>query len=131
MDEETTNVLVVDDDPFVREMIEFILQDAGFHVDTAEDGEQALDKIRSDTDFHIVISDMHMPRMNGMELAAQIRKAGKTIPFLLLTGESGTSSSASLLSSDVKSDISAFLIKDESLQDLIVTSVRNVMKAKV
>jgi DNA-binding NtrC family response regulator len=126
MDVEAVSVLLVDDDPFVREMIECILQDAGFHVDTAEDGEQALTKIRSGADFQIVISDMHMPRMNGMELAGEIRKAGKRIPFLMLTGESDISS----FSSGVKSDISAFLIKDESLQDLIVTSVRKVMRDK-
>lgn len=124
MSEEKGTILLVDDDPFVREMMAFILQDAGFHVEMAENGKEAMSLIQSGTDFNLVVSDMNMPEMGGVELAAQIRKDGKTIPFIMLTGDNDTSS----ISSEAKSCVSAFLVKDEGIQDSIVASVESVLK---
>ena len=63
----------------------------GFHVITANDGEQALEKLHIQNEhrpFHLVLTDHSMPKMTGLELAAQIEKDMPHIPFILLSGYS-------------------------------------------
>ena len=79
-------VLVVDDSLSQRRALEQLLHDTGFHVISARDGIEAvemLDKTKPD----IVLTDLEMPRMNGIELASHIRsKEGtKTIPVIMIT----------------------------------------------
>jgi diguanylate cyclase (GGDEF)-like protein len=79
-------VLVVDDDPLMRERLEVLVMAAGFEVSTATSGREALEKLRRDY-CPIVISDWSMPDMNGVELCRAIR--AESFPgyvyFLLLT----------------------------------------------
>lgn len=65
-------ILIVDDEPSIREFLAFVLEDEGFSVSTAADGIEALDAIeRRHTD--IVLTDLMMPRMDGFELIRQLR----------------------------------------------------------
>ncbi len=66
-------VLVVDDDAVIRQLICVNLELEGFEVHTAEDGQDALDKIR-DVDPVVVTLDIMMPRLDGWETAARLRK---------------------------------------------------------
>ncbi len=66
-------VLVVDDDAVIRQLIVVNLELEGFEVHTAEDGQDALDKIR-DVDPAVVTLDIMMPRLDGWETAARLRK---------------------------------------------------------
>jgi putative two-component system response regulator len=66
-------VLIVDDDEYARAILRHSVQEAGYDVDEAEDGEQALERVRSGN-YRIVISDWEMPRMNGLELCRHIRR---------------------------------------------------------
>jgi DNA-binding NtrC family response regulator len=78
-------VLVVDDLPFVRQALSEWLRSRRFHVLEAEDGRQALERIRRDAP-DIVISDMIMPGMDGLELLKKARAFKADLPFLIVTG---------------------------------------------
>jgi chemotaxis protein histidine kinase CheA len=79
-----THVVVADDSPVVTEMVAELLTSAGFSVEVARDGLQALAAIeRREPD--LVLSDLEMPNMNGLELLTAIRKRSQTLPVVMLT----------------------------------------------
>ena len=82
---ETLRVLVVEDEPRVREVVVGYLDAAGHQVAEAEDGERALAAFSSD-DFDLVITDRAMPGMSGDHLAAEIRRRSPDTPIVMLTG---------------------------------------------
>jgi len=79
------NVLVVDDEVVVQDLLTKILVKQGYEVSTADDGVEALDKIKQ-TDFDMVIMDLKMPRMGGMELLREIKKLKKECITVVVTG---------------------------------------------
>ncbi|WP_172566550.1 response regulator [Vibrio fluvialis] len=83
-----TKILAVDDSISIRQMVSHTLMDAGYEVETANDGREALTKAQS-TKFDVVISDVNMPNMGGFELVKAIRgnPQYKFIPILMLTTE--------------------------------------------
>lgn len=82
-------ILAVDDSASMRQMVSFTLKGAGHDVTEAVDGKEALGIAEGDT-FDLVLSDVNMPNMNGIELVTELRKldAYKFIPILMLTTES-------------------------------------------
>lgn len=86
----TKQALVVDDSVTMQNMVSMALKEIGFEVTTASDGIEALQKAEKAT-FDIVITDINMPNMDGIELIRCLRElpACKTIPVLVLTTESG------------------------------------------
>ena len=75
-------ILVVDDDRTIREGISEYLSEFGYNVIEAEDGEEALSKFNND--INLVILDVQMPFLNGLEVLREIRKKSK-LPILILT----------------------------------------------
>lgn len=84
---ETYKILVVDDEPDIRHLLGIVLEKEGYTVIEAENGEQALELVRSDPDFSLIIMDIMMPVMNGVNAAAEIR-AISSLPILFLTAKS-------------------------------------------
>lgn len=82
------NILVVDDSESIREIVSHTLKNNGFNVLSGNDGKDAL-KHFTGTNIHLVVTDLHMPVMNGIELIKEIRKMKKYehIPILFLTTE--------------------------------------------
>lgn len=81
-----TTILLVDDDIQSLESTRKILEHAGYAVETAADGQQAIDRIRTDSaQIRLVISDVRMPRMTGLEFLRALRHSGKTMPVVLMT----------------------------------------------
>lgn len=78
-------VLIVDDEPMVREVIAAYLRDDGHIVDTAVDGRDGLEQLRA-ASFDLVVTDRGMPKMGGDELAAAIKEICPDTPVMLLTG---------------------------------------------
>ena len=77
-------VLVVDDEENLRHMIAMLLDEEGYQVDQAEDGAAALARLdESPSDF--VVSDLRMPKMDGMELLAALGKRTDELTFILMT----------------------------------------------
>jgi two-component system, NtrC family, response regulator HydG len=80
----TPHVLVVDDDAAVRYTLRNVLEDAGLSVDEAEDGEAALAKLSEQT-FHLVLSDLRMPKIDGLELLRRMRGLEHAPRLILIT----------------------------------------------
>ena len=81
-------ILVVDDDPQIRRVMRVTLTGQGYEVDDARSGEDALETLREER-FDLVLLDMNMPRMSGLELLEAMKKdaAMKKIPVVLVTTE--------------------------------------------
>lgn len=81
-------ILTVDDSASVRQVVSFALRDAGYETLEAVDGRDALTKLSGN--IHLVVTDVNMPNMNGIELIRHIRAgaANKYVPIIVLTTES-------------------------------------------
>ena len=89
----TRTVLVVDDSPTVRQLIELNLRKVpGLRVVMASDGREALEKMKAESPV-LVLTDINMPNMNGLELVAAIREKDKKTPIIVITtkGDPGDS----------------------------------------
>jgi two-component system chemotaxis response regulator CheY len=83
-------ILVVDNEADVRKSVRLVLTKAGYDVREAEDGDSAITQIRSnDNPFKVtlIICDIHMPKVNGMEAIAYFRQEFPSVPVIVLTGE--------------------------------------------
>ncbi|MBP3965139.1 response regulator transcription factor [Paenibacillus lignilyticus] len=83
-----TKLLIVDDDPHIRELISLLLAAEGFEIVEAGDGKEALAVLES-TQVQLVILDVMMPNMDGWELCKEIRD-GMELPVLMLTAKGET-----------------------------------------
>jgi len=77
-------VLVVEDEPAIREVVADLLQDEGYAVRQASDGLQAIDELEVD-DVDLVLSDVRMPRLDGPSLAHRLRRRGHAVPVVLMS----------------------------------------------
>lgn len=77
-------VLIVDDDELQRQLLAETLAEEGYHTSTAEDGLAALEAIKP---FHpdVILTDLNMPRMDGIELITELRRRESSIPVIVLT----------------------------------------------
>lgn len=80
-------VLIVDDDPNIREVISVLLSSEGYDVDAAENGQMAVDKVYNGGEYDIVCLDIMMPDMDGIEVCTKIRQKSN-VPVLFLTAKS-------------------------------------------
>ena len=81
-------ILLVEDDPSIREVTAIGLGAAGFAVTTAEDGVVALDRFRAEP-FDLILLDVMLPRLDGYEVCRQIRRTS-TVPVVMLTARADT-----------------------------------------
>jgi CheY-like chemotaxis protein len=79
------SVLLVDDDPSLRELLSIRLEKAGFETHEAEDGIDGLAKLRDGLP-NVIISDLQMPRMSGSEFVSVVRRRFPSIPVIVLAG---------------------------------------------
>jgi CheY-like chemotaxis protein len=82
--ETTPTVLVVEDEPAIREVVADLLQDEGYAVRQASDGLQAIDELEVD-EVDLVLSDVRMPRLDGPSLARRLRRHGYAVPVVLMS----------------------------------------------
>ncbi|MBP9087517.1 MAG: response regulator [Kofleriaceae bacterium] len=89
------SVLVVDDDLDIREYLQDFLQAEGYRVETLGDPSAAIERLREEV-FHLLVLDLMMPKLSGLELLAQVRAVDSDIAVIVLTGfpslETATSS---------------------------------------
>lgn len=78
-------VMVVDDEENIRDVLSNYLDSLGYIVETANDGEDALSKFKRGG-FDLIISDLLMPTVDGLELLKQVRELDKEVIFLMITG---------------------------------------------
>jgi len=82
---EPTHILIVDDDQAIRDLLSEGLSDIGYFCDTAGDGLEGLGKVRANG-FHLVVSDIDMPEMDGVHLLQEIKKIRPDTEIIMLTG---------------------------------------------
>ncbi|TVQ59655.1 MAG: DNA-binding response regulator [Spirulina sp. DLM2.Bin59] len=116
----TTRVLVVEDEDLIREMVSLALQEQGYHVVTATDGRVALNLLKESQmslqlAFDLVILDLMLPQVNGLDLCRLLRYQGDTIPILILSAKA--SETDRVLGLEVGAD--DYLTKPFSMRELI------------
>ncbi len=82
-------VLVVDDDPFIREIVSRLLTAHGYDCQVAVDGQEAVERL-VENEFDVVITDMMMPRLDGMQLLAHVNERYPGTDVLVITGHTET-----------------------------------------
>jgi DNA-binding NtrC family response regulator len=84
-------ILVADDEKHIAEGLQMLLADEGYEVDTATDGNIAW-KLAQDGDYGVVLADLRMPEVDGLELFSRMRKAGIASEMIIITGEGSVES---------------------------------------
>ena len=106
-------ILVVDDEENIREIITEFLDTLGYNVISARDGEEAL-RMCTKYSFDLVITDIRMPKLNGLKLLQMLKQIFPTLPVILMTGYQPSKSQEEAMTT--KAD--AYLLKPFSLSSL-------------
>jgi CheY-like chemotaxis protein len=80
-------IVIADDDAPCREALRDIVQPAGYHTLLASCGEEALDIVRREPRIHLVLLDMHMPRLTGLETSQLLHQLDAMLPTVLVTAD--------------------------------------------
>jgi len=87
-------LMIVDDSSTMRKIIMRVLRQADIACDSiveAGNGVEALEALTSNPDVELILSDVNMPEMNGIDLVKNVRDQGKSIPIIMITTEGGDS----------------------------------------
>ncbi|MCL4235164.1 MAG: sigma-54 dependent transcriptional regulator, partial [Deltaproteobacteria bacterium] len=79
-------ILVADDEPNMREALELTLARMGFDVTLATDGQEALARLHSSDPFRLLVTDVNMPRVDGMEVLREAQRIRPAMPVVVITG---------------------------------------------
>jgi DNA-binding response OmpR family regulator len=80
-------ILLIEDDPDITELVRINLEDAGYRLDSAADGEKGLETALAQ-EIDLVILDLQLPRMDGLEVCRQLQQRKRHLPILMLTSRS-------------------------------------------
>ena len=116
-------VLVVDDDPTQRRLVQAVLDREGYAVVHAESGGEAIDRLTKGGGADVVLLDMVMPRMSGLECLAELRTAGVTTPVIVLTANGGIETVVKAMQAGAQD----FFIKPASPERILV-GIRNALQ---
>lgn len=83
--EHIKKILVVDDEMGIRSLISELLESEGFEVRAAKDGQESLDEMERE-DFDLVITDIQMPRLDGLAMVKAMKRAGRKEKIIIMTG---------------------------------------------
>ncbi|MDX2018943.1 MAG: response regulator [Deltaproteobacteria bacterium] len=119
-------ILVVDDSPSVRQQVSMSLTQAGYDVVEAGDGTEGVSKIASDRAIGLVICDVNMPRMNGLEMIEVVKKepSNASLPIIVLTSEG----QPALIERAKKAGAKGWIVKPFKA-DLLVAAVKKLLAA--
>jgi len=118
-------VLVVDDEPDIRRVVKMTLQKAGYEVLEAENGEKAIEVINAGENrllLDVVICDIRMPKVNGVEAVAYFRSHYPRVPLIVLTGFPDTDMATSFLRQGVV-DYLVKPIEGEKLKSAVARAI--------
>mgnify|MGYP006304470471 CR=1 FL=1 len=118
LSEVAVDVLVVDDDPIIRELLQRILSREGFSVEAVESVDRALETLEN-RKFSVVISDVEMPERNGFELLEYLRENNPRLPVLMITGKSEKYTRGQILSAGARGFITKPFKNTEIVEKVI------------
>lgn len=118
-------ILLVDDDPLLVRMYQKKLENDGYNVETADDGEQAIRKI-NDSKPDLILLDVMMPKVNGYEVLKNIKNndSTKNIPVILLTN---VGSSDEDVEKGLELGAVAYLVKAGNRPSAIISKVKEIL----
>jgi len=121
-----SKILIIEDEEPIRRVLVRILtdEDSSFEIHEASDGKKGLDLIKNDS-YDLVLCDIKMPKVDGIELLQKTRKTNSTIPFIMLTGHGNIETAVE----SMKLGAYDFISKPPDLNRLI-NSVRNALEKK-
>lgn len=117
-------ILVVDDDALAGEMTAALLEGLGYEPLLAENGVEALEKLAADAAIDMIISDLNMPLISGIDLFREIRAQGIGLPFMLLTGDDPDRAGGPR---QQEPGLDACLLKDFSLEETLPKIIAEVL----
>ena len=125
MEGPSPKVLVVDDQFTVRELQRSILEAAGYRVETARDGREALARVTGEPDISLVVTDVEMPEMDGIELLLAIRRddVRPSLPVVVVTSRVGEEHR----SRGLQAGADAYIVKDEFDQATLLDTVDRLL----
>ncbi len=113
--DEPFSILIVDDNREIRGILEEYLREEGYLAQGAADGKEALAKY-AETPFDLIITDLNMPGMTGIELVKEIAKGENTTEFIIITGYASLDSAIE----SVKAGAFDYLVKPFRIEELKV-----------
>ena len=119
---EGTRILVIEDDPDMRFILQKVLEKIGYRVQAVESGLKGLEAIRGER-FHLAIVNIKMPVMGGEETIREMRKIDPQIPVVVVTG------SPEWLTEELKAQIQGWIYKPFRLKEL-GSLVRDLLEAR-
>ncbi len=120
------NVLIVDDDESIRNMLSIVLKDENYNVLIAEDAKKALMHLRKNK-VHLVVSDIKMPDMSGIELLHLVKKKDARIPVVMITGHASTDDAIKAM----KIGAEQYIVKPFNIDELKIIIERAINKKKI
>ncbi len=126
MEATRNKILVVDDDFLIRSILKEILISRDYEVDEAENGKQALDMYCDTPVYKLIISDMNMPIMSGLDLIKEFRSTQIDTPIIILSGNDEISTAMDALNHGAND----YLLKDENIQETVFVSIDRVLEKK-
>ena len=124
---ERLKILVVDDDDSIRGYITKLLSQNGYTVLSASNGKDALQKLRIESEVSLVILDILMPEMDGMETLCEIRKFSKELPVLMLSALGQTN----IIVKAMKAGATDYLVKPFEEEELDLAIIKSIEKKKL
>lgn len=121
-EKKTAHVLVVDDDAGIRQLVHTLLEKAGYHADVVEDAIAAQNRLL-DEDYDVVISDIMMPGLSGIELLKFLHADAPDVPVILMTGNPNMETAAEAIRAGSAVD---YLSKPFSTEEMLKTVERAV-----
>lgn len=118
------SVLIVDDDPTQRRLLQAVIEKQGYRVETAESGDAAMDRVAS-SPVDVMLLDLIMPGMDGMETLEAVKKRLPDLPVIVLTASGGIETVVSAM----RAGAVDFFVKPAS-PERIAVSIRNALKVQ-
>jgi CheY-like chemotaxis protein len=121
-------LLLVDDDAFLRDMYAIKFADSGYEVQIAETGHAAITIIKESPDLDVILLDMVMPGMSGIELISEIKDTFPDLDALcIVLSNQGEDSD---VTAALNAGAAGYIVKAEAIPSDVVKEVANIMSAK-
>ena len=119
-------ILIVDDDESIRNMLSIVLKQEGFIIDLAEDGLSFFKKIKKNK-YDLIISDIKMPDINGMELLRKVKSVNPDIPVIMITAFASTNDAVEAM----KFGAEDYIIKPFNIEELKILIFKSLYRKDI